>query len=176
MTDEFRILIAGFGGQGVLLCGRILANACIQKGYWTSWLPSYGPEMRGGVCNCRVVISEEKIINPIFSKANIVIILNKDSAIKFAPSVRENGIIIYNSSLVDHATIINYHSNIKGIKATEIAKKLGNSAITNIVMLGKLIKYFDYVTLKDLEKSLKQTFKGETLTLNIKALLAGYNN
>jgi len=75
MIKEFRILVGGFGGQGVLLAGKLLADACVQKGYKVSWMPSYGPEMRGGTCNCRVVISEENIINPIFSRPDVTLVL-----------------------------------------------------------------------------------------------------
>ena len=176
MIKEFRILVGGFGGQGVLLAGKLLADACVQKGYKVSWLPSYGPEMRGGTCNCRVVISEENIVNPIFSRPNVLLVLNKNSALKFVPTVKEDGIIVSNSSLVNKENILNKNCKIEEVRATEIAKVVGTSAVANVIMLGKLVKQLNFLTLEDLEKSLAHKFKGEILKLNKKALLAGYNN
>jgi len=96
--------------------------------------------------------------------------------LKFAPAVKEGGIVISNSSLISRKSILNRSCKVEEVKATEIAKDMGNSAAANVVMLGKLVKQFEFLTLEDLEKSLAHKFKGEILKLNKKALLAGYNN
>jgi 2-oxoglutarate ferredoxin oxidoreductase subunit gamma len=171
---EFRILMGGFGGQGILLAGKLLADACVEKGCYVSWLPSYGPEMRGGTCNCRIVISDEAVINPIFSSPNAALFLNDDSAVKYEAAVKDGGIILSNKSLVRKESIRNRKCRLEEIDATEIAKDLGNAAMANIVMLGKLIREVDFLTLEDLNNSMAKKFKGTIGELNQKALRRGF--
>ena len=98
---EAQFLIAGFGGQGVLLIGQLLAKAAMHEGMNVSWMPSYGPEMRGGEANCAVVISDEPIGSPLVTEIPIAVIMNKPSMIKFTPAMEKGGIMLYNSSLID---------------------------------------------------------------------------
>jgi 2-oxoglutarate ferredoxin oxidoreductase subunit gamma len=171
---EFRILMGGFGGQGVLVAGKLLAEACVEKGYYVSWMPSYGPEMRGGTCNCRIVISDEAVINPIFSSPNAALFLNDDSAVKYEAAVKDGGIILSNKSLVHEDSIRNKKCRVEEIDATEIAKEVGNVAMANIVMLGKLIREVDFLTIEDLNVSMAKKFKGAIGELNQKALRRGF--
>ena len=98
---EAQFLIAGFGGQGVLLIGQLLAKAAMHEGMNVSWMPSYGPEMRGGEANCAVVISDEPIGSPLVTEIPFAVIMNKPSMIKFTPAMEKGGVMLYNSSLID---------------------------------------------------------------------------
>ena len=172
---EFRILMGGFGGQGVLLAGKLLADVCVEKGYNVSWMPSYGPEMRGGTCNCRIVVSDEDIINPIFSSPNIALFFNDSSAVKYESTVKNGGTIISNSSLVQKTSISNQNCKVEEVRASDIAKEIGNAAGVNIIMLGRLIKELDFLSLEDFNNCLSHKFKGAVAELNKEALLIGYN-
>ena len=132
---EAQFLIAGFGGQGVLLIGQLLAKAAMHDGMNVSWMPSYGPEMRGGEANCAVVISDEPIGSPLVTEPPIAVIMNKPSMIKFAPTMEENGLMLYNSSLID-ITPDRSDINAVAIDCNGIAEQLGNSRTANMVMLG----------------------------------------
>ncbi len=133
-----RIKIAGFGGQGVLLLGEALGESGMMAGYQVTWLPSYGPEMRGGTANCQVIISDDPIGSPLVSSPDVLIAMNRPSLERFEPDVREGGLIIYNSSLID---IEPKRKNVEvvAIPATEIADKLGNTRVANMVVLGSYI-------------------------------------
>jgi len=133
-----RIKIAGFGGQGVLLLGEALAESGMKAGYQVTWLPSYGPEMRGGTANCQVIISDERIGSPLVSTPDVLIAMNRPSLERFEPDVREGGLIIYNSSLID---IEPQRRDVEviSIPATEIADKLGNTRVANMVVLGSYV-------------------------------------
>lgn len=140
MKQEF--IIAGFGGQGVLLLGQMLAYAGMLEGKQVSWMPSYGPEMRGGTANCTVVISDEEIGSPVVSQPSCVIALNLPSLDKFEPMVKPGGLLLINSSLVDREP---RRDDIKAVAlpATEIASELGNIRVTNMVALGALVQLTD---------------------------------
>ncbi len=134
---EFSLIIAGFGGQGVLSAGKLVATAGLIEDKEVSWLPSYGPEMRGGTANCSVVISNELIGSPLISSCDALIALNQPSLEKFEKSVKPNGTIIVDSSLV----LINpKRSDIKfiAIPASEIASEMGNMTFAGIILLGAL--------------------------------------
>jgi Pyruvate/2-oxoacid:ferredoxin oxidoreductase gamma subunit len=137
MTDEVKI--AGFGGQGVLSLGYALANIAMGHNYKVSWLPSYGPEMRGGTANCSVKVSDKRIGSPMIDNPTVLIAINKPSLNKFEDLVQPGGIILYDKGLIDmpperdDVTVI-------GIKATEEADKLGSTKAANMVMLGAYAK------------------------------------
>jgi 2-oxoisovalerate ferredoxin oxidoreductase beta subunit len=133
-----RIIIAGFGGQGILLLGVGLAQAGMQAGYQVSWIPSYGPEMRGGTANCHVNLSDKRIGSPIVSKPDVLIVMNLPSLDKFEDSVQTGGLIVYDTSLIKRAPRRTDVSAL-GVPATEIADELGNARVANMVMLGALI-------------------------------------
>jgi 2-oxoisovalerate ferredoxin oxidoreductase beta subunit len=138
MSEAARIIIAGFGGQGILLLGVGLAQAGMKAGYKVSWIPSYGPEMRGGTANCHVNLSDKRIGSPIVSKPDVLIVMNLPSLDKFEDSVKAGGLIVYDSSLIKRAPR-RMDVRTLGIPATEIADELGNARVANMVMLGALI-------------------------------------
>jgi 2-oxoglutarate ferredoxin oxidoreductase subunit gamma len=137
MTQE--LILAGFGGQGVLLMGQLLAYAGMYEGKNVSWLPSYGPEMRGGTANCNVVVSDEMVGSPVVSEADTVIVMNRPSLDMFEKSVKKGGNLFINSSLIDKKSertdICVYY-----VPANEIADKLGNIRAANMVMLGAVLE------------------------------------
>jgi len=136
MTNE--IIIAGFGGQGALLMGELIAYAGMTEGKQVSWLPSYGPEMRGGTANCSVIVSDEPVGSPVVTEADAVIVLNKPSLDKFERVLKPGGKLLINSSLIDKKAtredVTAYY-----IPANEIAAELGNAKVANVVMLGAYI-------------------------------------
>lgn len=139
MLNE-RVILAGFGGQGIMLMGQLLTEAGMMEDKEVSWLPSYGPEMRGGTANCDVMISDEPIASPIIAgDATSAIIMNLPSMIKFVPEVIEDGVVLINSSLIEEKV---ERQDVKTlyIPCNEIANDLGNMRIANMVMLGAYIE------------------------------------
>ena len=136
MTSE--IIIAGFGGQGALLMGELIAYAGMIEGKQVSWLPSYGPEMRGGTANCCVIVSDEPVGSPVVTEADAVIVLNKPSLDKFERAIKPGGQLLINSSLIDKKASRN---DIKAyyVSANELATEVGNAKVANVVMLGAYI-------------------------------------
>jgi 2-oxoisovalerate ferredoxin oxidoreductase beta subunit len=169
-----RLKIAGFGGQGLLFLGRLLADAGMQQGLCVSWLPSYGPEMRGGTANCHVNISTDEISSPLVSAPTVLIAMNKPSLDKFESEVVTGGLILYDSSLIDHPPTRGDVETL-ALPATEIADKLGSAKSANMVVLGALLGKTNLLE-KDavLDVVRAVTKKPELLDLNIKAVEAGY--
>lgn len=134
---DFSIIIAGFGGQGILSAGKMAAEAALYEGHEVSWFPSYGPEMRGGTANCSVVISEQAIGSPVINDADVLIALNQPSFDKFEKTVKPGGIIIIDASLIKSTP---KRSDIRfiPIPSSDIANELGNMAYATIVLLGCL--------------------------------------
>ena len=132
------IKIAGFGGQGVLSLGIILATAGMKEGYRSSWLPSYGPEMRGGTAHCHVILSDQEIGTPLVDAPDILIAMNGPSLTAFQPHVRSGGLIVYDSSRVTRPPDLS-QSNSIGIPASQIAQELGNPRVANLVALGTVL-------------------------------------
>lgn len=155
MTEE--IIIAGFGGQGVLSMGKILAYSGIMQNMEVSWMPSYGPEMRGGTANVTVILSTERISSPIVNEYDTAIILNQPSLDKFENAVKPGGTLIYDpNGITRHPT--RKDINIYSIEATEEAANMGNTKIFNMIVLGGYLKIKPVVSvdnvIKGLEKSL----------------------
>jgi 2-oxoisovalerate ferredoxin oxidoreductase beta subunit len=174
--DKYRdpsIKIAGFGGQGVLLLGEVLAKAAMLKNYEVSWLPSYGPEMRGGTANCSVIIQKEKIGSPMATNPKVLIAMNRPSLDKFEKDVLPGGVIFYNSSLID---VIPKRTDVEivPIKATDIADELGNVRVANMVALGAYIGYTGLLDKDDVVKALSDTISRKNLIpLNEQAIIKG---
>ena len=169
------ILIAGFGGQGTLFAGKVLAEASLIKGLEVSWLPSYGPEMRGGTANCSVMISESPIGSPIVSEPEILIALNKPSFEKYEKKTLPGGYIFVDSSLVDVKSTRD-DVNVFYVPATELARKAGNAALSNIVLIGKTLKETGIFTEEEIASCLDQIIperKAAMRELNKKALHEG---
>ena len=154
MTEE--IIIAGFGGQGVLSMGKILAYSGAMQGKEVSWMPSYGPQMRGGTANVSVIISDERISSPIISQFDTAIILNQQSLDKFENSVKPGGLLIY-----DPNGIINPPTrkdiNVYKIPATEKSVEMGMAKVFNMMVLGGFLKIKPVVTEQYIEEGLKHS-------------------
>lgn len=175
--DNCEIILAGFGGQGILFTGKILSFAAMLKGKKLSWLPSYGPEMRGGTANCHVIIDDKPIGSPIVTKPNLLVVMNKPSLDKFEDAVAEGGIIFVDKSLIDREV---KRKDIKAIyiNATEHADNIGNKNLANMVMLGALIKTTDIFSIEEIEETMKKSLPASKQSLvqeNMSAVKEGYN-
>ena len=171
------ILLAGFGGQGILFAGKQLVLAGMKADKQVSWLPSYGPEMRGGTCNCSVNIDDEPIGSPLVTAPDILIAMNKPSLLKFEGKVVKDGAIIIDSSLVDVKTS-RTDVNAYYIPATQLANDAGISKLANVIVLGYLIKktgLYDADYFMECIKASAPKAKPELGELNAKALALGYN-
>ncbi|MCL2852224.1 MAG: 2-oxoacid:acceptor oxidoreductase family protein [Defluviitaleaceae bacterium] len=178
MGIKEKVLFAGFGGQGILSLGKLFADVVIENGLNASWLPSYGPEMRGGTCNCQVVMSDEKILSPIFTRPSIAIIMNQHSLNRFAPNMRNTKLVFINTSLVEltpeHEDALSNATVVK-VPATDTALEIGNVRFANIVMLGAYAKHSASLPLSIIKESIAKKFNEETTLKNTMALEAGYN-
>jgi len=173
---EVRLTSAGFGGQGVLSLGLLIAEIQMKRGREVTWLPSYGPEMRGGVANCGVVISDQSIGSPVVENPNILIAMNKPSTDKFAVLVPEDGLILYNSSMVDELPKGIKTSQVYPIDATGMAKKAGNVKAANSAMLGALARLTGLLTLEELSDFITYYFpKSEIGDINRKLSHLGWD-
>ncbi|GAB4566747.1 MAG: 2-oxoacid:acceptor oxidoreductase family protein [Anaerolineae bacterium] len=132
------VIIAGFGGQGILFAGQILAQAALIRGLHVTWLPSYGPEMRGGTAHCTVVISDDEIGSPVVHRPSCAIVLNAPSFEKYEPLVAPGGILVYNSSLIE-ASSARTDVSFVAIAANQIAQELGDLRVANMAALGALV-------------------------------------
>ena len=171
------ILIAGFGGQGILFSGKFLAYEGLIAGKEVSWLPSYGPEMRGGTANCSIIISDEKIGSPIVDKPDILIAMNAPSLEKYENAVTKDGAIYYDSSLIDKK-VERTDIGVYAIPATELASKEGLSGLANMIILGLFVKKSGAVPEENIEKAMQKVVsatKKELYDLNMKALSIGMN-
>ncbi|MCD6482121.1 MAG: 2-oxoacid:acceptor oxidoreductase family protein [Candidatus Izimaplasma sp.] len=172
--DE-KVIIAGFGGQGVMLMGQLLSYTATAKELNTLWFPSYGPETRGGTANCSVTISESSVNSPVISTPDSIIIMNKPSLDKFQSKLIEGGHLFLNSSLIKDVEL-RKDVNIHNVAANDIALKLGNLKVANMVMLGAYLEVTKVFDQKSVLEMLKKKFTGSKATLiniNEKALEAG---
>lgn len=149
------IIISGFGGQGVLFAGQLLAYAGLAEGKHVTWIPSYGPEMRGGTAHCTVIISDAEIGSPLVRDPTAALVLNPPSMTRYAPRVKPNGVLVRDSTLVTQSAD---RSDIREIAlpAKDIAAELGFQQIANVVMLGALIGATKVVKLETVEKVLEE--------------------
>ncbi len=167
------IVIAGFGGQGVLFLGEVLARAGMREGREVTWLPSYGPEQRGGTANCTVVISDEPIGSPVVADPSILIVLNRPSLDRFEPQVRPGGMIVYDSTMVTRAPI-RTDVSVVAVPATAVASGLGSTRAANVVLLGALLAIRPVVTTATARAVLDEMVADpEAKTLNAAALERG---
>ena len=169
------IIIAGFGGQGVLSMGKILAYSGLMENKEVTWMPAYGPEQRGGTANVTVIVSEERISSPILSQYDVAIVLNQPSLDKFESKVKPGGILIY-----DGFGIINPPTrkdiNVYRIDAMDKAAELKNSKVFNMIVLGGLLKVCPIVSTDGLNKALYKTLPERhhgLIPLNMEAVEAG---
>lgn len=173
MLEE--IIIAGFGGQGVMSMGQLIAYAGMLEGKGVTWLPSYGPEQRGGTANCAVVVSDEQVGAPLVSRPSTAIVLNNPSFDKFEPLVRPGGLLITNSSLVQR---VSERKDIQVIEltATDMANDMGNARVANTILLGAFLEKTKIVSSESIIASLKKVLsidKHHLLIVNEQALNKG---
>ena len=176
MTNE--IIIAGFCGQGVLFVGKALAYTGLAGDKNVSWLPSYGPEMRGGTCNCSVIVSDNPIGSPVITAPDILVAMNKPSLEKFENEVLPGGTIIYDKSLIDRE-VTRDDVKVVAVDATNIASKEAKASMANMIMLGALLKATGIFTLDEIEAGVQKAVpptKKEMAELNIKLIKEGYNS
>jgi 2-oxoglutarate ferredoxin oxidoreductase subunit gamma len=175
MTNQ--ILIAGFGGQGVLFAGKFLAYKGLLEEKQISWLPSYGPEMRGGTANCSVIISDEPVGSPIVSNPDALIAMNLPSLDKYEPAVAPGGKVFIDSTLIDRK-VLRDDIDAYYIPATKMAADAGIPTLANMIILGKMIKETGAVSFENLLDAMKKVVsakRAELMDINIKALETGYN-
>ncbi len=173
-TSEVRLKIAGFGGQGILYLGEVLATAGMREGYHVSWLPSYGPEMRGGTAHCHVTVSPKMVGSPIVEHATHLIAMNRPSLEKFTRDVNPGGMVIYDSSLID---VEPPRDDVVAVPvaATKAADEIGAARVANIVMLGAFVARMGYPALETVVNAVAEAGgRAELIALNKKALAAGY--
>ncbi len=171
-----KIMLAGFGGQGILFAGKVLAYAGLKAGREVSWLPSYGPEMRGGTANCSVVISDKPVGSPVIPHPDVLIAMNRPSLDKFEASLPSGGIIITDSSLVDREVERDDVTVIK-VPARELTLEAGLGNLSNMVIVGKLIKETGLYTMDEIKAGLEKSIppsKAALLEKNISAIELGY--
>jgi len=170
------VIVAGFGGQGVLFIGKLLAYAAMKEGRNVTWIPSYGPEMRGGTANCTVVISDEVIGSPVITSPHSLIVMNNPSLDSFEPQLKTGGVLIINTSLITRESKRSDVTVIK-VPANKIAFELGNDKAANMVMLGAYIAKTKAVSsqsiLDGLEKVLGEKKKRRFLEINKRAFEEG---
>lgn len=166
------IIFAGFGGQGILSMGKFLAYAGMDANLNVSWLPSYGPEMRGGTANCSVILTNDSIGSPIVTEANTVVVMNRPSLDKFEETIAPNGLLIMDSDLVNRMPV-REDLEVIAIPAQTIAEELGSKKIANMVLLGALVKKTNIVSMEVLLDSLKGHGKASFFEVNKNALERG---
>ena len=172
---QSEVIMAGFGGQGILLIGKMLAYAGMHEGKEVSWLPSYGPEMRGGTCNCTVVVSDKPVGSPVIRSPRAVLAMNLPSLEKFEKDIRPGGLLLINSSLINRGSERGDLTVIE-VPANEIATELGNPRGANMVALGAYLGATDAVSVDEVIAVIRETFaaKPGVIDVNIEALQKGY--
>lgn len=177
MGKTTKFLFAGFGGQGILFAGRLLAYCGLMEEKMISWLPSYGPEMRGGTANCSIIISDMEIGSPIVSKPDILVAMNLPSLDKYENDTVNSGMIFYDSSLINREVLRNTVKSFS-IPATRLASENNLEGLANMVMLGKVIKesgITEYDIVKKAMQKVVSAKKQALFELNLKAIKLGYD-
>ena len=169
------IIISGFGGQGVIFAGQLLSYAAMDSGKEVTWIPSYGPEMRGGTANCSVVVSDEEIGSPFVQYPHAVIVMNLPSLDKYESLVKPGGVMVINQSMMNRK-VQRKDIKVVYIQGNEIAEELGDRRMTNMVMLGGLLANLPIIKLESMEKALSEHLPAKhhkLLPMNFKALRRG---
>ncbi|KMY65989.1 2-oxoacid:ferredoxin oxidoreductase subunit gamma [Desulfocarbo indianensis] len=172
----FDTIIAGFGGQGVMLMGNVLAAAAMQAGRQVTYMPVYGVEMRGGTANCTVVISDKPVGSPIVHEPLCAVVMNRPSAEKFAPRVKRKGLVLVNSSLVEDQYVQARTKRVYKVPTLEMAQEVGNPRLANMVMLGALAQVSGLVDVEQVIASLPKALDKryhKMIPINSEALRRG---
>lgn len=172
---KHEVILSGFGGQGVMSIGKNLVEAGVAEDLQVSWVPSYGPEMRGGTANCTVILSDERIGSPLVEQPSEIVVMNRAALAKFAPQVRPGGRIFINSSIVPDRierddVIVHY------VPCDDIARELGNLKVSNMVMLGAYVGATQVLSAETIRAMIYEMFSGpkaKLIPLNIEALRRG---
>ncbi len=176
MNKNCKMIISGFGGQGILFAGKVLAYAAMLANKHLSWLPSYGPEMRGGTANCHVIISDEPVGSPIIAEPDILVAMNAPSLDKFEGTVAENGAVFSDKTLIERKCV---RDDIEAVyvEATKIAADIGAAGLANMVMLGAVIKKTGMFTADIIKKAIEHALppsKRKLADADMRAVMAGY--
>ena len=175
---NYEIVISGFGGQGVLSMGKIIAYSGIMENKEVSWMPSYGPEQRGGTSNVTVIVSDEPVSSPVVNEYDVVIVLNQPSLDKFGPRVKKGGILIYDPALIQHKSD-RKDINIYEVPATDQSLEMGNDKIFNMIILGGMLKAAPMLKLESIIAGLKKSLPErhhKLIPLNEEAIKRGMNS
>ncbi len=177
MSKNQQILIAGFGGQGVLFAGKCIAYKGLLEGRQVSWLPSYGPEMRGGTANCSVILSDDPVGSPIVSAPNVLTVMNLPSLDKYESAAAVGAKVFVDSSLIERKV---QRSDVEAfyVPATKMAADAGIPTLANMILVGKMIRETQMVRYDDFVEALKKVVsakKANLMDANLKAIEAGYN-
>jgi 2-oxoglutarate ferredoxin oxidoreductase subunit gamma len=170
------VIIAGFGGQGIMLAGKLLAQAAMKAGKEVTYMPSYGAEVRGGTANCMVVVAEKKIACPVVGKPDSLIVMNKASLSKFGPRLKAGGLLVINSSLIDSEPQLDHPVEVIAVPADELAVELGSQQSANMVALGAYLRKRRYLSLDAAAQALPDVLAEryhKTLPVNVAALHKG---
>lgn len=170
------IIMAGFGGQGILFAGKLLAYCGMVEDKELSWLPSYGPEMRGGTCNCHIILSDDAVSSPFITEPDVLVAMNAPSLDKFEKTVKKGGTIVMDSSLILREAARG-DVNVVSLPATQMANEMGMSKLANMLLMGALVKATGICSFETLEKALHKTVPPSKAALfdgNLKAIKTGY--
>ena len=172
-----RLIVAGFGGQGVLSLGQIIAYASMYENKNVTWLPSYGPEMRGGTANCSVVVDDNPIASPVIATPDTLIAMNKPSLDKFIDKVKSGGLVLVNSSLISEK-VKREDVTVVYVDANAVAHKVGNDKASNLVVLGAYIKYSNLFPKEVMLGKIEKVFatKPKFIESNKACFMAGYEH
>ena len=172
---EKTFIFAGFGGQGMLLIGKFMAMSCMLDGKHVSWLPSYGPEMRGGTANCSVIVSDEPVASPLVDNADVIVAMNRPSLDKFEEHVKPGGVLVINSSIIDRKAVRD-DITVVYCDANGIAEQVGNPKGANVAILGAVMAKANVTSLDSMMEAIRSELgekKARFLEGNKKALQAG---
>ena len=174
--NAYNILIAGFGGQGVLFTGKVMAEAGLIDNREVTWMPTYGPETRGGTSNCSVCISDETIGSPLVTRPNVLIVMNSPSYEKYINTIAPGGKIFLNSSIIPNSRDSGDGVEVYKIPATELSNDQGLEGIANIIILGKVLKETGFTSYETIEKAIQKSVparKAHLLEHNLRAIKLG---
>jgi 2-oxoglutarate ferredoxin oxidoreductase subunit gamma len=176
--NDINSVLAGFGGQGLLFLGKIIAQAGLADNKHVSWLPSYGPEMRGGTCNCSVCVSEDEICSPLVTSPNVLVVMNNPSYDKFIGKVAPGGIVLVDSTLIDRKCTRD-DITVYYVPATQLAEDNNMKGLANIILLGKMLAATQFTTIEIIETALRGIVppkKQQLVPLNLEAVKIGMNS
>lgn len=172
---QTEVVISGFGGQGILFAGQLLAYAAMDAGLEVTWIPSYGPEMRGGTANCTVIIADEEIGAPMVAHPGAAMVFNRPSLDKYESLVKAGGVLVVNSSMVDRP-VSRGGIKVVQVPASEIAERIGEKRLTNMVMLGALLANLSVLPIEALERAIANHSPARIarfIPLNLQAIREG---